>query len=243
MKLSGNSVLITGGSSGIGLQIAKCFLQAGSEVIICSSNADKTAAVQRDYPAMSVYTADLAAEAGREWLAETVAKNHPDINILVNNAGIQLRAPLLADSRPWSAHATEIAINLEAPLHLCALFIPLLLNKPSAIINVSSGLALTPACFAPVYCATKAGLHAYTRVLRKELEATSIEVMEIIPPAVDTPLGGSGIHDGGVNVETFVDSVLARLVAGEKEVGYGTSEESRLASREELEQRFERLNR
>lgn len=242
MKISDNTILITGGSSGIGLEIAKYFLRTGNDVIICSSHTDKMQSTQQENPGIIAYTADLTLETERVRLAELIMAKHPNLNILVNNAGIQLRAPLLQDTRAWSEHAAEIAINLEAPMHLCALFVPILLNKSSTIINVSSGLALTPACFAPVYCATKAGLHAYTRVLRKELESTSVEVMEIIPPAVNTQLGGIGLHDDGVDVGVFVASVMERLLAGEKEVGYGTSEESRVASRETLEARFESLN-
>lgn len=242
MKLSGNTVLITGSTSGIGLEIAKFFFRHDNKVIISGTDAKRVSSLCREYPGMQGFAADLSRSNERQTLFGWIKTHHPDTNILINNAGIQLRGALLEDTHAWEDHAKEIAINLEAPLHLCSLFIPFFSQKPSAIINVSSGLALTPVRFAPVYCATKVGVHNFTRILRKELAHTQTEVMEILPPAVDTQLGGAGVHSGAVNAEIFVDSVMQRLAAGENEVGYGTSEASLQASREMLDARFEELN-
>ena len=106
----------------------------------------------------------------------------------------------------------------------------------------TAGLAFVPAVFAPIYAATKAALHSFTMSLRRDLDQTSVRVIEIIPPAVNTELGGAGLHTHGVPLEEFADAVMARVAAGELEVGYGFSEESRRASREVLDQKFERLN-
>jgi uncharacterized oxidoreductase len=108
----------------------------------------------------------------------------------------------------------------------------------AAIINISSGLAFVPALFAPVYAATKAAIHSFTMSLRAELDATSIQVVEIAPPAVNTDLGGAGIHTEGVPVDDFANSVMARVAAGELEVGYGYSETARHASREQIDDLF-----
>jgi uncharacterized oxidoreductase len=108
--------------------------------------------------------------------------------------------------------------------------------------NVSSGLAFVPAAFAPIYSATKAAIHSFTLSLRHQLSETNIKVIDIVPPAVNTNLGGPGLHTFGVPVHDFVNSVLERIQKGETEIGYGFSEESRLASREELNEMFKRIN-
>lgn len=123
--------------------------------------------------------------------------NYPDVNVLINNAGIQLRYNVLkADARDnWYDYSKEITTNIEAPVHLSMLFAPYFAKKETAaIINVTSGLAFTPFAIAPVYSATKAALHSYTMSLRHQLSATSVEVIEIAPPAVNTDLGSSGLH-------------------------------------------------
>jgi len=242
MKMTNNTVLITGGTSGIGLEMAKYFFSRGNKVIICGSRQENIERVCADFNGMDGIQADLSKQAERERMCQWVLEYYPQINVLVNNAGIQLRGRIQEDTQPWSAHSQEIALNLEAPIHLSMLLEPHLRGRESTIINVSSGLALTPACFAPVYCATKAGIHTWTRLLRKELANTLTTVVEIIPPAVDTPLGGADVHAGSVDATVFVTSVLDRIANGETEVGYGTSEVNRLATREELEERFNALN-
>ncbi|MBD2168884.1 SDR family NAD(P)-dependent oxidoreductase [Calothrix sp. FACHB-156] len=239
MQLSHNTVLVTGGGSGIGLAIAKYFLDAGSQVIICGRRADKLAEAGAMHPGLETRVADIADATGREELIAWMIAKHPDFNLLVNNAGIQRRERFATDTAQWSSRQQEIAINLEAPIHLASLVLEHFRAQPqAAIINISSGLAFVPALFAPVYAATKAALHSFTMSLRAELDDTSIQVVEIIPPAVNTDLGGTGIHTSGVPVDEFVNSVMARVAAGELEVGYGSSEAARRASREQLDDRF-----
>jgi uncharacterized oxidoreductase len=243
MNLATNTILITGGASGIGLALASRLQQAGSEVIICGRRADKLREAQEQHPGLHTRVCDLAQAADRVALAEWVRATFPRLNVLLNNAGIQNRFQLTEDTTDWEERQQEIAINLEAPIHLSTLLLPHLRQQASAaIINVSSGLAFAPAAFAPIYSATKAALHSFTLSLRHQLAATSVRVLEIVPPAVNTDLGGAGLHNWGAPLDAFTDSVLARLAAGEEEVGYGTSEESRLASRAELNARFELIN-
>jgi uncharacterized oxidoreductase len=149
----------------------------------------------------------------------------------------------LLDAEPWSSTREEIAINLEAPIHLSRLFIPHLAKQQRpAIINVTSGLSFAPLARVPVYCATKAAFHSFTLSLRHQLRETPIEVIEVVPPAVDTDLGGPGLHTFGVNVDEFADAAMARVAEGELEVAYGFAEQARRASREELDAMFQRMN-
>jgi uncharacterized oxidoreductase len=239
MDLSENTVLVTGGGSGIGLAIAKHFLNAGSQVVVCGRRADKLAAARAAYPGLETRVADIANATDREELIAWAIAEYPNFNVLVNNAGIQRRKRFTTDTADWSSREQEIAINLEAPIHLASLVLEHFRAQPqAAIINISSGLAFVPALFAPVYAATKAAIHSFTISLRAELDTTSIQVVEIAPPAVNTDLGGAGVHIAGVPVDEFADSVMVRVAAGELEVGYGFSETARHASREQLDALF-----
>jgi uncharacterized oxidoreductase len=236
MNLSNNTVLLTGGASGIGLALAQRLRQAGSEVIICGRRAAKLREAQQQVPGLHIYETDLGQATDRVELAQRVAADFPALNVLINNAGIQNRfqvADLPPDLAAWETKCQEIAINLEAPIHLAALLLPHLRQQANAaIINVSSGLAFAPMAAAPIYSATKAALHSFTMSLRQQLTTTGVRVLEIVPPGVNTDLGGPGLHTWAV----------ARLAAGEEEVGYGTSESIRLSSRADINARFKQMN-
>ncbi|QHL87606.1 SDR family NAD(P)-dependent oxidoreductase [Nibribacter ruber] len=243
MKLAGNTVLITGGASGIGLAIAQRFLQAGSTVLVCGRREDKLQEAQQQHPQLHTRVCDVARESDRIDLVHWATQNFPHLNVLVNNAGIQRRVNPVETQEPWTETQQELAINLEAPIHLCMLFAEhLKQQQKAAIINVTSGLAFTPAAFAPIYCATKAALHSFTVSLRFLLSKTNVEVLEIVPPAVNTDLGGVGLHNFGEPLDAFADSVMQRLDQGELEVGYASSEERRLASRQENDAFSEHMN-
>lgn len=242
MHLNDNVVLITGGGSGIGLGLARRFLEAGSEVVICGRREETLREAQAAHPGLKVRRADVATEAGRSALAEWAIREYPRLNVLVNNAGIQ-RYPRLPQGEPWGPVDEEIAINFAAPVHLSMLFLPHLLRQPEpAILNVTSGLSFVPLAHAPIYCATKAAMHSFTLSLRHQLAGTPLRVVEIIPPAVDTDLGGPGLHTFGVALDEFLDAVVPRIEAGEQEVAYGFAQQSSRASREELDQMFARMN-
>jgi len=241
MELGSNTVLVTGGASGIGYALAERFLRAGSAVIICGRREDKLRSAQAAHPALHIRIADLAEESDRVSVASSLVRDFPRLNVLVNNAGIQRYIPLADDD--WTGLRQEIAINFEAPIRLSTLFIPhLRTQSAAAIVNVTSGLSFVPLARAPVYSATKAALHSFTRSLRHQLADTSIRVIEIIPPAVNTDLGGPGLHTFGVNLDEFADAVMPRIAAGELEVAYGFAEQSSRASRNELEGMFTRMN-
>jgi len=242
MNLGSNTVLITGGASGIGLALAARFLDAGSRVIVVGRVNDKLVEAQQRYPGVDVRAVDVSRPEDRVALRDWALAAHPELNVIVNNAGIQRRVSLV-DGEPWDATREEIAINLEAPIHICRLFMEHLLKQPrAAIVNVGSGLAFAPLAAAPIYCATKAAIHSFTLSLRHQLRSTSIEVIEIVPPAVNTDLGGPGLHTFGADVNEFANAVMARVAAGATEIGFGYSEGSRRASRDELDAIFARMN-
>jgi uncharacterized oxidoreductase len=244
MKLEGNTVLITGGSSGIGLALAERFLAAGNEVIVCGRRESALADVRAKHPAIQTVVADTGSAASREGLARDLIAKFPKLNVLVNNAGIQKRVNV-RESGAWSDTAEEIAINLEGPIHLSMLFMSHLLKvstpeRRSVIANVSSGLAFAPIAAMPLYCATKAALHSFTLSLRHQVRETLLEVIEIIPPAVRTNLGGA--HDFGEPLADYADSVIAQLREGRAETTYTFSAKSSQASRTELDEMFTMLN-
>jgi uncharacterized oxidoreductase len=243
MELSSSTALITGGASGIGLALATRFHAAGSTVAICGRREDRLRQARERLPGLVTRVCDVSRASERRALAGWVSSELPALNVLVNNAGIQCVLPLTEGEGDWTRAEEEIAINLEAPIHLSALLIPHLRKQATAaIVNVTSGLAFTPLARVPVYCATKAALHSFTLSLRHQLADTPVQVVEIAPPAVDTDLGGPGLHTFGVNLDEFADAVMPKLESGDDEIGYGFGEQARTASRRELDEMFRRMN-
>jgi uncharacterized oxidoreductase len=236
MDSAASTILISGGATGIGFALAERFVQRGSEVIICGRREQALRDAQRKVPSLRFLVADLARGSDRVALADRVVKEFPKLNVLVNNAGIQRRVRFSVDVAPWAEREEEIIVNLAAPVHLTSLLLPHLAKQRSpTVVNVTSGLAFAPAAFAPVYCATKAAMHSLTVSMRHDLSSQSIEVVEIIPPAVDTDLGGKGMHTRAMKVSEFADAVMKGIDEGQREIAYGFSEKVRTASREELD--------
>lgn len=200
MKTTHHTVLITGGTSGIGLALAKRFLSEGNAVIITGTSAKKAEAVKRELPMLTIELTDVRDRPALEKLVY----RYPDVNILINNAGIQYNYNFADTDITPAQISTELDINLLSPLYLTKLFLPQLLSHPTAaIINVSSGLGIVPKQSAPVYCASKAALHSFSKALRWQLEGTSVRVFEIIPPIVDTAMT-QGRGRGKITPETLV---------------------------------------
>ena len=242
MKLASNTVLITGGASGIGFALAERFLQAGSTVIICGRREEKLREARAKHPQLNTRVCDVSKVKDRVALHHWAVSESPRLNILVNNAGIQRRVQI-AEEKEWTRTQEEIVINLAAPVHLSALFIPHLMKQERpAIVNVTSGLGFAPMASVPVYSATKAALHSFTLSLRHQLSSTPIQVIEIIPPAVNTDLGGPGLHTFGLPVEEFINAVMIGLQEGSPEIAYGYSQRASRASRAELDEIFQRMN-
>jgi uncharacterized oxidoreductase len=192
MKTSGNTVLITGGGSGIGLALAELMLARDNHVIICGRGRGRLQAAKRRLPGLDIRACDISKPRSRGALVAWLTSHFKGLNILVNNAGIQRPVDFLRGIHHLRDADQEVATNLTAPLHLSALLIPhLRRKKEAAIVNISSGLAFTPLAAVPVYCATKAAIHSWSLCLRHQLRGTSVRVFEVAPPMVATELSGS----------------------------------------------------
>lgn len=245
---SKSSIVVTGGGSGIGFAFAKRLAALGHEVIIVGRRQDQLDKAKLECPDLVTLQGDVGSESGRESLVAAISTKFPQVNVLINNAGIQNRLPALADQAPldmWKNHKNEIAINFEAPIHLSILMLPQLKSHAaSMIVNVTSGLAFCPIAFMPTYCATKAAMHSFTLSLRQQLKDSTVRVLEIIPPAVNTDLGGAGLHTAGENLDEFADHIMAKLLEDDSnvEVGFKMSEKIRQASRAEVDGAFKFMN-
>ena len=219
MKITGNTILITGGATGIGLALAEAFLKEGNQVIICGRREKKLQEAQFKFPSLHVTVCDVSKHSARENLFKWVTKAFPNLNILINNGGIQKEVDLRKGAVDLSRDEDEIDINLKAPIHLSALFIPHLIKQnKSAIVNITSGLAFTPLAIVPIYCATKAGLHSFSQSLRHQLRDTSIKVFEVAPPIVNTELDrGARENREQENVGILPMEVAEAAIKGMKE--------------------------
>ncbi len=248
MKLSGNTVLITGGATGIGYAMAEAFLEAGNEVLICGRREDRLLEAQKNHPQLHIKVCDVADEKERRSLFDWATSKFGNLNILVNNAGIQRDIDLTKGIDDIIAGPDEIYIDLEAPIILSALFIPFLANKKdAAIINVSSGLGFIFAAKMPIYSAAKAGMHAYSMVLRQQMLKLGIKVYEVIPPTVDTELNKEGrakrhMPAPDLKPQEFVAAVMKGLQNDEPEIGYGMTAGLKTASRADLDKSFQMMN-
>ncbi len=188
MQLSGHTVLITGGASGIGLALAEQFIRLHNEVIIVGRNEQKLQQMKETYPNITTYAYDLGVTEQIDLLVQQLYERHSNLSVLINNAGIQYNYSFMTAQASEQVEE-EIAIHLTAPILLISKLLPLLNRRQqAAIVNVTSGLAIAPKQSAPVYCASKAGMHIFSKALRYQLEKTRIQVFEIIPPIVDTEM-------------------------------------------------------
>jgi uncharacterized oxidoreductase len=191
MKVTGNTILITGGGSGIGRALAEAFLCEGNQVIIAGRRRTALEEVTQANPGMKGVTLDIADAGSIRDFAERITREFPTVNVVIHNAGIR-RPEKRRDAGQTADAEAMVATNLLGPMRLTAALLPLLLKQRNAvIITVSSGLAFVPLAMTPTYCATKAAVHSWTQSLRSQLRGTSTEVIELIPPYVQTELMGS----------------------------------------------------
>jgi uncharacterized oxidoreductase len=249
MKYNNQKVLITGGSSGIGLALAKKFIENNNTVIIIGRNLSKLEKVKVENPKIHIFQIDVTDDAEVRMLVDDIDEKFDGIDILVNNAGIMNLVDTGNEENDLQKLLQEIEINFNSPIRLLHYFLPQLKQSENAIlINVSSGLAYVTFSQAPVYSGTKSALHFWTQAIRPQLKPHNIKVVELLPPVVDTPLAhGADIAEDD-NLKPMPPKKLAELfwkdyMKGKEEITPGISSQLRLMSRLAPKFIFKQLNK
>lgn len=234
MKLTGRTILVTGGSAGIGLAFALKFVELGNEVIVTGRRRAALDELKAKHPKLHVIQSDVSDAAQISALAAQVKSEFPKLDVLMNNAGVLLYKDLKAPAADLAGLMEEMDINVGGVVRTTSAFIGLLTANKGTVINVSSGLAFVPLPAAPIYSATKAAIHSYTQSLRFQLEEAGVEVVEIMPPAVKTNMTAELSEGDGVPLMTTDDLVkrsFASLAAGDLEIRPGQSNQLAFMSR------------
>ena len=235
MKLNGNTILITGGSAGIGLALAKEFAKLGNKIVITGRNPDKLAnAVKSIGEGCSSIICDASDPKAVSTLGKEIAKDHPDVNVLINNAGTFIAGDLSKGADDLHQLNTEITLNFSGVVWTTSALIDQLRKNTGTIINVTSGLAFVPFPLSPIYCATKAAIHSYTISLRSQLEDKGVEVIELAPPAVKTELTADMPDTNDfpmLTTDELVSQTIAGLRKGVEEICPGQAKQLRFMSR------------
>jgi len=236
MNMTGNTILITGGASGIGFELAAQLFRLGNTVIVTGRDRAKLDAAKKKLPQLHTIQSDVSDPAAIRELYEQTTRQFPQLNVLINNAGIMLGINLHNESDP-QALTREIDTNLSGTIRMVGQFLPHLKQQAAAaIVNVSSGLAFVPLPITPVYCATKAGVHSYTQSLRFQLKNTRVKVFELAPPLTETPLLDSFEAESMKGSKAMkVEDLVAAAVKGMQQDRYdilpGQSSQLRFMSR------------
>src|ERR1041385_3352470 len=224
MKLNGRTILITGGSTGIGLAFALKFLELGNEVIVTGRRQAVLDQVKAKHPKLHTIQSDVADPAQIAALAARVKSDFPKLDVLMNNAGMMLYKNLRAPAADLAGIMAEMNVNVGGVISTTSAFIDILKANKGTVINTSSALAFVPLPSAPIYSATKAAIHSYTQSLRFQLEKTGVEVIELMPPAVKTELAAD-IAEGDVfalmTTDELVKQSFASLKTGALEIRPG----------------------
>jgi uncharacterized oxidoreductase len=234
MKLTGRTILITGGSAGIGLAFALKFLELDNTVIVTGRRQAALDEVKAKHPKLHTIQGDVAEPAQIADLATHVKAEFPKLDVLMNNAGIMLHKNLKVPAGDLDGLMAEVNINVGGVIRMTSAFIDILAANKGTVINVSSALAFVPLPSAPIYCATKAAIHSYTQSLRFQLEETGIEVIELMPPAVKTAMTAELPEGDGVTLITtdeLIKQSFAGFKAGKLEIRPGQSNQLALMRR------------
>lgn len=226
MKLTNRTILITGGSSGIGLAFALKFLELGNQVIVTGRRQSALDELKVKYPKLHTLQSDIADPAQIVALARRVKAEFPKLDVLTNNAGIMLHKNLSVPASDLHELTAEVNINVAGAIRMTSAFIDILAANKGTIINISSALAFAPLPSAPIYCATKAAIHSYTQSLRFQLEETGVKVIELMPPAVKTAMTAELSEGEGVTLITtdeLIKQSFAGFKAGKLEIRPGQS--------------------
>lgn len=232
MNLQNKRILITGGGSGIGLAIAKKLVQHGALVTIAGRNEAKLQTAQRSNPKLDYAVCDVTNDEQIAALVQTFESKNEPIDMLINNAGVFESIDYSKDSPSMDKQAREIDIDLIGPIRMVHHFLPMLKKRvSSAIVNVSSGLAFVPLTQAPVYSATKAGLHAWTRSLRYQIGEGSLKIFELMPPLVNTEMVKEFEGQKMMEPDALADALVKGLLRDEYEITPGQSSQLKMMSR------------
>lgn len=222
MNTTNNTVLITGGSAGIGFEMAKQFIARGNKVIIAGRNAERLQKAAAQIPDAIAIQADVTNKEDVAKLVKTITTNHPDLNMLINNAGSAFVYTLDGESDAYSKATSEIDTNYLSIVNLTEQLLPILRTKAdAAIVNVSSIVAFAPSAVLPTYTASKAALHAYTKTLRYTLKDTSIKVFELMPPLVDTEFSAEIGGHNGIKPSVVASELIEALERDNYEIHVG----------------------
>lgn len=236
MKMNGRTILITGGTSGIGFELAKQLLERSNTVLITGRDEDKLKEAKLKLPGVHTFQSDASKPEQVEILRRQVFAAFPLCDTLFNNAGI-MRNLNVNQPRSLTDVTRELDINLSGPVQMVQEFLPYLKSRKNAlIVNVSSGLAFIPFPLSPVYSAAKAGVHAFTRCLRVQLKGSGVTVVELAPPGVETPLLRGEFQSEmkgqkGMDVSVLVRKTIAGIEGGQTEIRPGMSNVLYLLSR------------
>lgn len=233
MKFSGHTILVTGGSAGIGLAFAARFLELGNVVIITGRRQSKLDEAKARYPALHTIVGDVSDAATIVSLAAEVKARFPKLDVLMNNAGVMTNRNLGVPATDLEGLTSEVDINLNGTIRTTSALIDLIRANRGTIINVSSALAFAPTPSAPIYCATKAAIHSYTTSLRFQLQDAGVHVVELMPPAVRTEMTGD-LAEGDIKLITTDELIAATIPAlegGDVEIRPGQSNQLHWMSR------------
>lgn len=212
MQMKGNTILITGGATGIGRGLAESFHALGNQVILAGRRKQALDATVAANPGMKSLTLDIEDAASIRQFAAQVTQENPTLNVVIQNAGIMRPENLLAQQDDLADAEATIRTNLLGPIRLTAALLPSLQKQSySAIMTVSSGLAFVPLAMTPTYCATKAAIHSYTQSLRYQLKGTKTEVLELIPPYVATDLMDGAMDPRAMPLKDYITEVMEIL--------------------------------
>lgn len=222
MELTNNTILITGGSSGYGFELAKQLLEKGNKVIICGRAANKLEKAQTLLPDVHTFICDISEAEDRKALYQYLKQEHADLNVLINNAAEVYAYKFEFDNDVLQKMEREINTNYIAPMALSKSILPQLVkNENPMLVNINTGLTLSPKAKYPGYCASKAALHSVLQTIRMQMQGSRLKIVEVILPVVDTPFHKGNVPKKAISAQQAVNETIAGLEKGQVEIKVG----------------------